>query len=214
MNDTNIPMTKQAFYQKSEVPANERAYQSLRNRFGRYFDEVARNSGVENWQIEMLVCVENLQGNTKANSGGTIGLGQILPASIQDIIIMENRDKRLTIGEKSILESQLEGRLNTILNYKKLGSKQIITVSDLENPLFNLQCAAIYLNRLVDECTINRVRRFDQMIVGYNIGYFSSVRKQIKNLSTDAILAKINPDTGNYIKKAVGKYGHAQMILG
>lgn len=213
MNNTKIPMTAQAFYQKSQIPANERAYLSLRSRYGNFFDEAAKNSGVEAWTLEMLVCVENLQGNPKASSGGTIGLGQILPTSIQDIIIMENRDKRLTLGEKSVLESQLQGRLNTILNYKNLGSKQIITVADLENPFFNLQCAAIYMNRLVDECTINRVRRFDQMIVGYNIGYFSKVRTQIRNLSTDGILGSINPDTGNYIKKAVGKYSFAQMIL-
>lgn len=213
MADTNIPMTQRAFYKKAQIVGNRKALDSLMSRYGNEFTQAANNSNIRLWALQALVLVENLQGNTTANNGGTIGLGQLLPAGIQDIIIMENRERKLTLPEKAVLRATMGDRLDTLLKYKLLGSKQQITAKDLQNPAFNLQCAAIFMSRLIDECTFDGVLRYDQVIVGYNIGYFSGLRKKIKDLDTDEIIATINPITGDYIEKFVGLYGHAQMIL-
>lgn len=213
MADTNIPMTQKSFYSKSQIAGNKKALDSLMARYGNDFIQAAENSNIRLWALQALVLVENLQGNPTANNGGTIGLGQLLPAGIQDIIIMENRERKLTAPEKAVLRATMGDRLDALLKYKLLGSKQQITAKDLQNPAFNLQCAAIFMSRLIDECTINGELRYDQVIVGYNIGYFSGLRKTIKNLTIDEAIAKLNPITADYIKKFVGLYGHGQMIL-
>jgi hypothetical protein len=210
---TVIPTTNKAFYQAHQVEANRRAAISLKSRFGRYMEQAAVASNVPLWFLRSVVMVENLSGNNLAASGGTIGLAQLLPAAAQDVIVQENKAKKLSTAEKIILRRRLGSKLDSILEKQSLGGTLYITAADLTDPELNLQIAAIYISRLIDECTIGGYVRYEQVIVGYNLGYFSKVRSQIKNMTIDAVIAAVRPTTAAYITKILGVNGHAHTIL-
>jgi hypothetical protein len=212
-NTVAIPMTKRNFYTEADTNGIKRQYANIKAKYGTYIAQAANNSNIPEWLIYAFIIIES-GGDANAISGGTYGLGQLLPIGIQDIIWLENKDKKIIATERKAIEKQLGVRAKNVLTVKlKTGATSQITKADLQNAEFNIQCMAIYLSRLIDECTINGIVRYDQIVVGYNIGYYSQVRKTIKAKDIEQIIDTLNHTTRDYVLKLAGRNGTIETIL-
>ena len=213
-NTVKIPMTTRKFYADHEITGVKKQLANIKSKYGKFINASAKASNIPDWLIESFIVIESA-GIENAENGGTYGLGQLLPAGIQDVIILENNDKKINAAERSALKKYLGTRADTILKYKLPGSALQITKADLLKPEFNITCMAIYLSRLIDECTQNGKVRYDLLPSGYNIGYFGFRKNKdvllLKN--TNQLIDSSNVVTGNYIKKLVGTNGAIEINL-
>lgn len=213
-NAVSIPMTNRSFYQKTQIAGLNAEIKLIRQRFGKFINATAKGTNIPDWLLESFIFIESA-GNPNAQNGNTYGLGQISPDGIQDVIILENKDKKINAFERSALKKQLGTRADTILNYKSLGQSIKITKADLLNPEFNILCMSIYLSRLIDQVTVNGKIRYDLLPYGYNIGYFAFLKQKAALIAktTNQVIDGTNQITANYILKFVGRNGMAENIL-
>jgi hypothetical protein len=213
-NTVAFPMTERKFYQDSQVLSVKNQFNTIEKKYGKFISDTAKGCNIPEFLIKSFIMIESA-GDEKAINGGTFGLGQLLPAGIQDIIVLENKDKKINAYERSIIIKKIGTRGREILAIKSLGGTLRITKADLLDPEFNIICIGIYLSRLIDQCTINGTVRYDLLPVGYNIGYFSFLKQKpsLVGKNTDQIIDSTNLITGNYIKKLVGKNGGIETLL-
>jgi hypothetical protein len=210
---TSIPMTERYFYTPSQKTAIASKIAQINKNFGSLIEKTATDSNVPAWLITAMIFIESA-GNPNADNGSYIGLGQLGFQGLQDTIIAENNAKKINSAERKAIEKGIGiTRTKTLLGYKYQGQKYVINKADLFSPEFNIAGMGIFLSRLIDQCTVAGVVRYDQIVIGYNTGQNAKIRKQILNLPTDQIIQIANKESANYVTKLVGRNGIAEIIL-
>lgn len=211
-----VPMITKAFYKLSELPLVKKKVDKIVNQYGQLISNASMLTNIPKELIVSFIFIESGGDPNAKSSAGAIGLMQVKPESANDMIFLENKKKRLSEAEKSVLRKTLGTRLDCILKMKYLGHKLpcnnntgvVVTVKDLLNPEFNILVGCIYLGILIDQHTEGGQVRLDKIVYRYNKGYYS----KLKDDTIDNIVAKANEETKNYILKLAGKNGLLDLI--
>ncbi len=209
-----IPAIGNKFYSDTEAPQVKSKIISIYNLYKSIIDNVAAICNVPIELLKSFIFIESAGDPNAISSAGAVGLMQIIPASASDILVLENKKKRLNKEEIAILTKHLGKRFTDgILKMKFLGDKVTVngvtssvwvTKEDLLNPELNILIGAIYLGLLIDEETDKKGLRLDRVVLRYNRGYFSKIDKKV-DMKTLAVNSPT--ESKNYIYKLLGTNG-------
>jgi hypothetical protein len=205
-----VPGISESFYSGSDRNSILNKLNLIKTQFRAEIQQAANLTNVPENLIAAFIFIES-NGNVYASNGNTIGLMQLDPASITDILHLESKNKRLSETEKSTLRQTIGNRLDKIIAMRWMGDGgSFVTALDLQNPSFNVLAGSIYLGILIDEHTEGEELRLDKVIARYNRGYFSK-----KGLSGDyrAVYTAMPTTTRNYIAKLVGINGVMDILI-
>jgi soluble lytic murein transglycosylase-like protein len=212
MSLIKVPLISVKYYDDSKTIAIRQKVDSIKAAFGKSIAEIAKLTKVSENILYGFIFIESA-GNPIAynKSSGATGLMQLVPAAASDIVVLENKQKRLTEPEKTILRKYLGSRLDCILSMKYMGHKLScnnnvgvsITKEDLYQPELNVLIGAIYLGQLIDQFTENGLVRLDKVVLKYNRGLFA----RIIGTTVKEVYDNANTESRNYISKLAGENG-------
>lgn len=207
LSNITVPFIQKQGYLDTEVPQNKILLKKIITDYKKYVDPISELTNVPKEFIYTIIYIES-NGKPNAVGGVSIGLMQISTVSAGDVITLENMKKRLSAEEKAKLITLLgTAKTNNYTSRANLGvtptAANAITNADLLKPEVNIMLGTIYLGLLLDKYTESGIIRFDKMIWGYNVGYFS---KPI-GTTVDQVHTNAPAVTKNYIVKAGGIKG-------
>jgi soluble lytic murein transglycosylase-like protein len=209
-----IPSIPISFYKTTDMAQIKSKIDTIMSSYGVYINNSAKISNVQRDLISSVIFIESAGKVDAVSPAGAVGLMQIAPISATDILVIENKQKRLNDAEKKILENHIgKQRLAEILKMTYMGQKQVITKADLLNPELNILIGTIYLGLLIYEETENGKVRLDKVILRYNAGY--NAHSKGKNLKGDInnVIKTVNKESSTYIVKLLGKNGVLDSIV-
>lgn len=216
------PVLDRAFYQASQVAANQAALTAIK---GTYHAEIANAATVTGLPIDLIatfIFIESSGKNVVRTSGnGPTGLMQISPSTATVILMTEFKEKRMTPAKKVLLENALgKTRLACVAGQKWQNQKtkcaptgMVVTAKDLSKPGVNILIGSLYLRWLVDQHTEGTTVRLDKIVIRYNAGHNyklpeGGTANEVYNLA----MRRGGKESGNYIAKLVGKNGLIEML--
>lgn len=209
-----IPMISTQFYAKEKTPQLKIALAGIAKRYYTSIQLAERLTKVPGAIILSIIFAESAGDEKVISSAGAVGLMQLKPQTAHDTLVQENNFKRLSTAEKNILKKQLGARLDSILAQQYLGQKlksnnysgNVITITDLLNPEFNILVGSIYLGLLIDQHEEKGTLRLDKVVLRYNQGYFYKPKgNTVKETLVSA--KKRSEEAYAYVLKVVGKNG-------
>jgi hypothetical protein len=221
------PAISNKFYQDKDVPMIKAKLSEIRANYGTIIDLVANVTKVSEKVIVSFIFIES-RGNANVESfickssapyECPVGLMQITAETATGTIFYENKQGRLLLEEKAILEKYIsKSKLDCIYSMQyfghpvkcsnitsKAGNRvgQIIEKKDLLYPELNILIGAMLIGQLVDQHTEGGVPRMDKVVVRYNAGYFYKP----KGNTIEQTVAMVPAESRNYIYKLLGTNG-------
>ncbi len=220
MQNVIIPSVENKFYSDTQAPLVKKKINEIYNSYKGIMDNVSTISKVPTELLKSFTFIESAGDPNAVSHAGAVGLMQLVPSSASDILVLENKKKRLTDAEKAILTKYLGKRFTDgILKMKYLGDKKTVngvtsatwvTKEDLLNPELNLLIGAIYLGLLIDEETDKNRLRLDRVVLRYNRGYFSKVDR---GLALPALVVNQPTESKDYVYKLLGTNGTLDLLV-
>jgi len=204
-----VPIIEMGYYQPADRAMIASRINQIKTTYSTSINQAARLTNVPADVIASFIFIES-NGIEYAVSGNAVGLMQIDPASMNDVIYLENKNNRLSEAEKAVIRKIIGSRLDAILRMKFMGDGATnLYNTDLLKPELNILLGAIYLGILIDEETSGTDLRMDKVVIRYNRGYFN--RPGSGNYS--ALLASQPTTTANYILKLLGTNGAMDVLI-
>lgn len=189
-------------------------YKAIQAKYDCFVSVISQVCNVSSKIIYSFIYIESQGINNLVSATGANGLMQITTSSATDILVRENINKRLTKGERIIIESCLGiGKANSIYKLNGLG-KTLITRKELMIPELNILLGAIYLKQIIDQHTDKEGNtRFDKVAVRYNQGFYSYNLGYAMNGSAYNVMKTVNQEASSFILKLCGKNGLLDIAL-
>lgn len=211
-----IPVTDDSFYDNRQRVQVEDKLSQITSRFGDSIKEVSRLTNVNEKLLTGFVFIESAGNSDVVSPSGAVGLMQIKPDTVADVLFLERKQKRLNAEERKALESYIgKAGIERIFSMRWMGDKgrlktNPVTSKMLRIPRFNLLVGAIFLGILLDQETEKGDIRIDRVVLRYNRGYFAKIKKG----SVSQVLAslKSNREAYNYILKLAGRNGTLDIL--
>lgn len=204
-----LPQTEDSFYTDDQFTRIQTNLANIQSNYGTFINRQSQLSNVPAEIIKSFIFIES-SGQENAKSGaGAIGLMQITPNSMNDILVLENQKNRLSVGEKAYLTELIGAdRANQVFATRVLGRLNVITTDDLLDPATNIFIGTIYLGLLIDRFTENKVIRLDKVVIQYNMGWFANKSgTTLQGNTIDDLIASVNKESSTYITKLLGQNG-------
>jgi soluble lytic murein transglycosylase-like protein len=208
--ELTLPFFPEGFYSHDELPLVKKKLDSIASA---YYNEIRLAESLTNVPSSLIISIifaESRGFSDVINKSGATGLMQLKPQTANDTIVLENKKKRLSDNEKTVLRYQLGDRLDSILKLKYLSAENYVTQDDLLKPQFNILCGAILLGLLIDQHNENGKLRLDKVIMRYNRGYFFKPKGDTAQ-ETLSQAKQVGSEVYNYILKVTGKNGLIEM---
>ena len=204
-----IPAVSESFYKTADLPKIKNILAKIGNAFSSEIFQSERLTNVPAPLITAYIFAESGGKKEVVSGSGAVGLMQLIPISASSVIHLENKKKRLSDEEKTIIAKHIgTERLSKILKAVNLSkiTASMITKKDLMIPELNILIGSIFLGLLIDEHNESGKIRLDKVTLRYNKGYFFKPKGATEQ-ETLALAKKMSSETSAYIIKITGKNG-------
>jgi len=211
MNKITVPITSKNFYEEKDKQNIKNKIDSISNKYGKIIDEVSKLEFLPSNIIKSFIFIES-GGDENASNGESVGLMQISPTTVVEVLYYEYKYKRMSKEEEDYLIKYIgNDKYNDIKSKAKLRIKSSYLTSDLiKKPELNIFFGTMYLSQLFDRFTENGVVQLHKIVTAYNAGLFSKTLAKLISVDIKDIdnkINEINKTTASYILKLAGTNG-------
>jgi len=217
MNKIVVPITSKKFYEEKDKQDIKNKIDIISNKYGKIIEEVSKLEYLPANIIKSFIFIES-GGDENATNGEAVGLMQISPLTVVEVLYYEYKYKRMSKEEEDYLIKYIgRDKYNDIKSKAKLRMKSSYLTSDLiKKPELNILFGTMYLSQLFDRFTENEIVQIHKIVTAYNAGLFSKTLFKVNNIDINEIenkINKINKTTANYILKLAGTNGLLTFIV-